>query len=160
MAALLPLVSKRINYLKACSRCGIESDKWLKLQEEAKGAILNTLVSYRGAISVEIASALITCIAEDCTLFTTDCRQVLIDSITSKTRDCDMGCVNYIDEQPAAAATVLARRSKQTLYHIENYLTHAIWKGLREAHVNRQVVYTQIGRLLVHLGLHRPKQKF
>ena len=51
----------------------MESDKWLKITEDARVTILNTLVSYREDISVEIASALITCISEDCTLFTTDC---------------------------------------------------------------------------------------
>ena len=160
MAALLGVVGKRIDYLKACQKCGMESNKWQKITEEAKKTILNTLVSYREDISVETATALISCIAEDSTLLTDEDRQVLIDSITSKTRHSDVGYVDYIDNQPAAAANVFARRSKQTLYHIENYLTHELWKGLREAHVNRQVVYTKITFLLVQLGLHRPRETF
>ena len=160
MAALLGVVGKRIDYLKVCQKCGLESDKWKKITEEAKKTILNTLVSYREDISVEIATALISCIAEDSTLLTDEDRQILIDSITSKTRHSDVGYVDYIDNQPAAAANVFARRSKQTLYNIENYLTHELWKGLREAHVNRQVVYTKITFLLVQLGLHRPREKF
>ena len=160
MAMLLPLVHKRLDYLKACKKCGMEPDKWMKFTDEARVAILNAVASYPKGISLDIAQAMIMSISEDEELFTPTCRHVLIDSINSKTSNIDTASDDSYNSQPAAAAPAVGRRSKQILYSIENYLTYTIWKGLREAHVNRQAMYTLIGRLLVQLGLHRPKEIF
>ena len=135
-------------------------DAAIKLSQETKTTILKTVSGYPGDISADTASALIACISEDLEMFSPECRQTLIDSINSKTSRSDMGCSDNSDEQPAAASTVLAGRRKQSLYHIENYLTHAIWKRLRAVPVNREVVYLEIAKLLVQLGLHRLKEKF
>ena len=92
------------------------SEKWMKLSAQTMTNILNTVTCYPGSISVKMASSLITCILDDGTLFNTECRQAIIESIKSKTSHIDT--VSF-DEQPAAATTVLAGRSKQSLYHIE-----------------------------------------
>ena len=160
MAMLLPLVHKRCDYLKACKKCGMEPDKWMKFTDEARVTILNAVASYPKGISLDIAQALIISISEDISLFTPTCRQVLIDSINSKTSNIDTASDDSYNSQQAAATPPLGRRTKQTMYNIENYMTYVIWKGLRESHVNRQAMYTLIGRLLVQLGLHRPKEIF
>ena len=70
MAMLLPLVHKRLDYLKACKKCGMEPDKWMKFTDEARVAILNNLASYPKGISQDIAQAMIMSISEDEELFT------------------------------------------------------------------------------------------
>ena len=45
------------------------------------------------------------------------------------------------------------------MFHVENYLTQKIWHRIREPNVNRSMVYLEITRLLVQLGLHRPQEK-
>ena len=37
--------------------------------------------------------------------------------------------------------------------------TQKIWQELREPNLNRQMVYLEITRLLVQLGMHRPQEK-
>ena len=64
-----------------------------------------------------------------------------------------------IDEQQAAAVPILAKPAKQSLYHIENYLTNAIWRRLIAVQVNRESVYLDIAKLLIKLGLSRPEEK-
>ena len=46
------------------------------------------------------------------------------------------------------------------MYYVENYFTQKIWQRLREPNLNRQMVYLEITKLLVQLGLHRPQEKF
>ena len=81
------------------------SEVWGKLSDQTMQNILNTVTCYPGSISVDMASSLITCILDDRTLFNTECRQAIIESINSKTRHID---TDSFDEQPAAATTVLA----------------------------------------------------
>ena len=135
-------------------------DAAIKLSQETKTTILKTVSGYPGDISADTASALIACISEDLELFSPECRQTLIDSIISKTLQSDMGCSDNIDEQQATVATGLVQCNEQSLYHIENYLTHAIWKRLRAVDVDREGVYLEIAKLLVRLGLHRPEETF
>ena len=93
-------------------------------------------------------------------MFSPECRQALIDSINSKTSRNDMGRSDNTDEQQAAAVPALAKRSKQSLHNIKNYLTNSIWKRLIAVQVNRDSVYLDIAKLLVKLGLHRPQETF
>ena len=133
------------------------SEVWGKLSDQTMQIILNTVTCYPGPIAVDMASSLISCIVDDLTLFNKECRQAIIESINCKTKHIDT--VSF-DEQRAAATTVLAGRSKQSLYHIENYLTPPIWKALRHPCVSRESVYADIAHILVKLGLHRPKETF
>ena len=133
------------------------SELWGKLSDQTMQIILNTVTCYPGPIAVDMASSLISCIVDDLTLFNKECRQAIIESINCKTKHIDTGS---FDEQRAAATTVLAGRSKQSLYRIENYLTPPIWKALRHPCVSRDSVYADIAHILVKLGLHRPKETF
>ena len=140
------------------SRIGL--DALIKVSKQTQTTILNAVSASTCELSMETASVLITCISDDLELFSREGRQALIDIIHSKTRRSHMGCPDNIDEQQATDATACVHCNKQSLYHIENYLTHAIWKRLRAVPVNREVVYLEIAKLLVQLGLHRPKEKF
>ena len=71
-----------------------------------------------------------------------------------------MGCSDNIDEQQATDATACVHCNKQSLYHIENYFTPGMWKLLRADQLDREVVYVEIAKLLVQLGLSRPEEKF
>ena len=135
-------------------------DTLIKVSKETQTTILNAVSASTCDLSTYTASVLITCISDDLELFNPEGRQALIDSIHSKTRRSDMGCPDNIDEQQATDATACVHCNKQSLYHIENYLTHAIWKRLRADQVNRKVVYLEIAKLLAQLGLSRPQEKF
>ena len=71
-----------------------------------------------------------------------------------------MGCPDNIDEQQATDATACVHCNKQSLYHIENYFTPGMWKLLRADQLNREVLYVEIAKFLVQLGLSRPEEKF
>ena len=71
-----------------------------------------------------------------------------------------MGCPDNIDEQQATDATACVHCNKQSLYHIENYFTPGLWKLLRADQLNREVLYVEIAKFLVQLGLIRPEEKF
>ena len=88
------------------------SEVWGKLSDQTMQIILNTVTCYPGSISVDMASSLISCILDDHTLFNAQCRQAILESINGKTKHIDT--VSF-DEQRAAATTVLAGRSKQSL---------------------------------------------
>ena len=129
-------------------------DAAIKLSQETKTTILKVVCNYPPEISLDTASALIACISEDLELFSPECRQTLIDSIISKTLQSDMGCSDNSDEQQATVATGLVQCNKHSLYHIENYLTHAIWKALRQPCVSRDSVYADIAHILVLSLIH------
>ena len=157
MADLLPVVSNRINYLRICRDAGMPSEVWGKLSDQTILNIINTITCYPGSIAVDTASSLVSCILDDQSLFNAQGRQAIVESINGKTRHVDT--VSF-DEQQAAATTVLAGRTKQSLYHVENYFTHPIWKALRHPCVSKESVYADIAHLLVKLGLHRPRETF
>ena len=141
-------------------RSGMSPDAAIKVSQQTKTTILKTVSGYTGDISADTASALIACISEDLELFSPECRQTLIDSIISKTLQSDMGCSDNIDEQQATDATACVHRNKQSLYHIENYFTPGMWKLLRTDQLNKEVLYVEIAKFLVQLGLIRPEEKF
>ena len=91
-------------------------------------------------------------------MFSPEHRRELIDSINSKTSRPDVGCLDNSDVQRDTVGAEVVPRSKQSMYHIENYMTPEIWSLLRAPHVNREVAYLEISKLLVLLGLIRPKE--
>ena len=126
-----------------------------KLSRQTATNIINAISRYPRPISGETANALIACISENSLLFPPECRCALIDSINNKSSH------NDIDEQRATVASVFVQTgTRQSLNHIENYLTHTIWKRLRAVHVNREAVFWSIAKLLAKLGLHRPMETF
>ena len=160
MSALATLVRARIDYLRVCYRSGIKPDRVMKISQETVSTILKTVSDFPKPISVETASELVTAISEDLELFSPEHRRELIDSINSKTSRPDMGCLDNSDVQRATVGAEVVPRSKQSMYHIENYMTPEIWSLLRAPHVNREVAYLEISKLLVLLGLIRPKEPF
>ena len=126
-----------------------------KLSRQTATNIINAISRYPRPISGETANALIACISENSLFFPPECRCALIDSINNKSSH------NDIDEQRATVASVFVQTGpSQSLNHIENYLTHTIWKRLRAVHVNREAVFWSIAKLLAKLGLHRPMETF
>ena len=160
MAAIIPVVVYGINHLKDCMRSSISLHALIKKSMQTQTNILNAVSASKRQLSMETASVLITCISGDLDMFSPEGRQALIDSIHSKTRRSDMCCPDNIDEQQATVAPAFVQRSKQSLYHIENYFTSGMWKLLRADPVNREAVYREIAKLLVQLGLSRPEEKF
>ena len=160
MAAIIPVVFSEISHLKACMRSKMSLDALIKVSKQTQTTILNAVSASTCELSMETASVLITCISDDLELFSPEGRQALIDSIHSKTRRSDMGCPDNIDEQQATDAIACVHCNKQSLYHIENYFTPGMWKLLRQDQLNREVLYVEIAKFLVQLGLSRPEEKF
>ena len=128
MAGVLLAVASRTKFLAACYKASIDRDAMRKLAEQTKTHIIKHVSEYPGELSLHDAGALIRCISGDLELFSSECRQELIDCINSKTSRNDMQPSDNIDEQQAAAVHTFAKPAKQSLYHIENYLTNAIWR--------------------------------
>ena len=141
-------------------RSGMKADAVIRISQQEATNIVNRVSTYPRTISVETASALVNCISEDLEMFSPESRQLLIDSINSKTSRGDNVPFDNSDVQTATVANAAVLREKQSMYHIENYLTQAMWKRLCAVHLNREVVYLEIVKLLVNLGLHRPKEPF
>ena len=160
MTGILNAVASRIKYLAVCTNANVDRDATMKLAEQNKTAILKLVSDYPRELSLDAASALIRCISQDLEMFSPECRQELIDCINSKTSRNDMQPSDNIDEQQAAAVPAFAKPAKQSLYHIENYLTNSIWRRLIAVQVNRESVYLDIAKLLIKLGLSRPEEKF
>ena len=160
MSAITTLVRARLEYLRVCYRSGLGLDAVIKISQETVSTILKTVSDFPKAISVETASELVALISEDLEMFSPEHRRELIDSINSKTSRPDVGCLDNSDVQRDTVAAEVVPRSKQSMYHIENYMTPEIWSLLRAPHVNREVAYLEISKLLVLLGLSRPKEPF
>ena len=141
-------------------RSGMKADAVIRISQQTAANLLRTVSAYPRAIPVETASALVNCISEDLEMFSPESRQLLIDSINSKTSRGDNVPFDNSDVQTATVANAAVLREKQSMYHIENYLTQAMWKRLCTVHLNREVVYLEIVKLLINLGLHRPKEPF
>ena len=159
MTQILNAVASRIKYLAVCLNANVDRDATMKLAEQNKTAILKLVSDYPRELSLDASGALIRCISQDLELFSSECRQELIDCINSKTSRNDMQPFDIIDEQQAAAVPAHRRQAKQELFYIENYLTNAIWRRLIAVQVNRESVYLDIAKLLIKLGLTRPEEK-
>ena len=122
-------------------RSGMKADAVIRISQQEATNILTTVSTYPRAISVETASALVNCISEDLEMFSPECRQLLIDRINSKTSRSD---IDNSDVQTATVATAAVQREKQSMYHIENYLTQAMWNRLCAVHLKREVVLSLI----------------
>ena len=85
MAALLRCIQTRINHLKTCKKAGICGDSYLKLIDETKTFILNSITNYPHSITVETASALLASVVEDVDLFDLQARVDIVDSVNTKT---------------------------------------------------------------------------
>ena len=129
-------------------RSGMKADAVIRISQQEVTNIVNRVSTYPRTISVETASALVDLISEDLEMFSPESRQLLIDSINSKTSRGDIAPFDNSDVQTATVATAAVLREKQSMYHIENYLTQAMWKRLCAVHVNREVVYLEIVKLL------------
>ena len=159
MATLLQQVNSRINHLKTCKRAGYEGESLRKHIEETRQIILSSIENYTRAIPVETASALINSVVEDNDLFVQADRCAILDAVNSKT--CQQDTITEIHGATYNDRAVSQRGlPRQSMYNVENYLTQKIWHRLREPNVNRSMVYLEITRLLVQLGLHRPQEKF
>ena len=157
MASLLQIVNSRINHLKTCKRAGYEGESLRNHIAETKQIILSQIENYTRAIPVETASALINSVVEDNNLFVQADRCAILDAVNAKTCQQDT-----ITEIHGATYNDVSHRGlpRQSMYNVENYLTQKIWHRIREPNVNRSMVYLEITRLLVQLGLHRPQEKF
>ena len=131
----------------------------MKCVREATQIIISCITNFRHSIPVESASALITSVVDDPNLFSLADRQAIVESINEKT------CQN--DHVPAVADqrgndrfTNEKLLPRQSMYNVENYFTQRIWSKLCEHNLNRNMVYLEITKLLVQLGLQRPQEKF
>ena len=159
MAGILNAVASRTKFLAVCYKANMDRDATRKLAEQCKTLILKQVSDYPGELSLHDAGALIRCISEDLELFSSECRQELIDCINSKTSRNDIQPSDNIVGQQAVADRAHTRHPKQQLYYIENYFPNCIWRRLISVHVNRELVYLDIAKLLIKLGLTRPEEK-
>ena len=160
MAGILHAVASRTKFLAVCYKANMDRDATRKLAEQCKTLILKLVSDYPRELSLHDAGALIRCISEDLELFSSECRQELIDCINSKTSRNDIQPSDNIVGQQAVAERAHTRHPKQQLYYIENYFPNCIWRRLISVHVNRELVYLDIAKLLIKLGLTRPEEKF
>ena len=159
MAALLPTVQARINHLRCCKNAGMGGDGYLNCVRETTTIILNCITNFQHSIPVESASAIITSVVDDPNLFSLADRQAIVESINAKT--CQNDHVPTIaDQRGNDRFTNEKLLPRQSMYHVENYFTQKIWSKLGEHNVNRTMVYLEISKLLVQLGLQRPQEKF
>ena len=159
MAALLPTVQARIVHLQTCKRAGMGGASYLNIVSDTRTIILNSITNYPHSIPVETASALISCVVEDGDLFDLQDRCAIVESVNAKT--CQNDHVPTVaDQRGNDRFTNEKLLPRQSMYHVENYFTQKIWSKLREHNVNRSMVYLEISKLLVQLGLQRPQEKF
>ena len=128
-----------------------------KTIDDTRTIILDHIAKFPKANPVETASALINAVLEDNDLFGIQDRCAIVDSVNSKTCQHDV-----ISDIPGARNDrVAADRTApgQSMYNVENYFTQKIWHRLREPTMNKHMVYLEITKLLVQLGLHRPIRK-
>ena len=85
MAALLRCIQTRINHPMTCKKAGICGDSYLKLIDETKTFILNSITNYPHSITVETACALLASVVEDVDLFDLQARVDIVDSVNTKT---------------------------------------------------------------------------
>ena len=117
MAGILPAVASRTKCSTVCYKANMDRDATRKLAEQCNTLILKLVSDYPRELSLHDAGALIRCISEDLELFSSECRQELIDCINSKTSRNDMQPSDNIDEQQAAAVHTIATPAKQSLLH-------------------------------------------
>ena len=160
MAALLPTVQARIVHLQTCKRAGTCGASYLNIVRDTRTIILNSITNYPHSIPVETASALIASVVEDGDLFDLQDRCAIVESVNAKT--CQNDYVPTVaDQRGNDRVTNEKLLPRQSMYHVENYFTQKVWSKLREHnHGNRTMVYLEIGRLLVSLGMQRPQEKF
>ena len=84
MAALLRCIQTRVNHLKTCKKAGMCGDSYLKLIDETRTFILNSITNYPHSITVETASALLASVVEDVDLFDLQARVDIVDSVNTK----------------------------------------------------------------------------
>ena len=160
MAGVLHAVASRTKFLAVCYKANMDRDATRKLAEQCKTLILKLVSDYPRELSLDAAGALIRCISEDLELFSSECRHELIDCINSKTSRNDIQPSDNIVGQQAVAERAHTSHRKQQLYYIENYFPNSIWRRLISVHVNREMVYLDIAKLLIKLGFTRPEEKF
>ena len=132
---------------------------YLNIVRDTRTIILNSITNYPHSIPVETASALISCVVEDGDLFDLQDRCAIVESVNAKT--CQNDHVPTVaDQRGNDRFTNEKLLPRQSMYHVENYFTQKIWSKLREHNVNRSMVYLEIAKLLVQLGLQRPQEKF
>ena len=136
--------------------CG---DSYINIVRETRTIILNSITNYPHSIPVETASALITSVVEDVELFDLQDRCAIVESVNAKTSQNDH-VPTIADQRGNDRFTNEKLLPRQSMYHVENYFTQKIWSKLREHNVNRSMVYLEITKLLVQLGLQRPQEKF
>ena len=160
MATLLPSVQGRIVHLQTCKKAGMQGDSYLKIVSDTKTIILNMITNFPHSIPVETASAIIQSVVEDEDLFDLQARCAIVESVNAKT--CQNDYVPTVaDQRGNDRVTNEKLLPRQSMYHVENYFTQKVWSKLREHnHGNRTMVYLEIGRLLVSLGMQRPQEKF
>ena len=122
-------------------RSGMKADAVIRISQQEATNIVNRVSTYPRTISVETASALVNCISEDLEMFSPESRQLLIDSINSKTSRGDNVPFDNSDVQTATVANAAVLRERQSMYHIENYLTQAMWKRLCAVHLNLSLIH-------------------
>ena len=158
MASLLPVINARINHLKTCKRAGVGGESLQKTIDDTRTIILDHIAKFPKAIPVETASALINAVLEDNDLFGIEDRCAIVDSVNSKT--CQHDVISDIPGARNDRVAVDRTAPRQSMYNVENYFTQKIWHRLREPNMNKHMVYLEITKLLVQLGLHRPIEKF
>ena len=112
MAGVLHAVASRTKFLAVCYKANMDRDATRKLAEQCKTLILKLVSDYPRELSLHDAGALIRCISEDLELFSSECRQELIDCINSKTSRNDFQPSGNIDEQQAVAVRAHTRHAK------------------------------------------------
>ena len=158
MAALLPSIQARIKHLKTCKKAGLSGDSYMKMVCETRTIILTAITNYPKTIPVETASALIQSVVEDAELFDLQDRCAIVESVNSKT--CQNDHIGQIADPRGNDRFANEKLLPiQSMYNVENYLTQKIWSRLREHNVNRSMVYLEITKLLVQLGLQRPREQ-
>ena len=160
MTGILNAVASRTKYLSVCLNANVDRDATMKLAEQNKTLILKLVSDSPRELSLDAAGAMIRCISQDLEMFSPECRQELIDCINSKTSRNDIQLSDNIVGQQAVAERAHTRHPKQQLYYIENYFPNCIWRRLISVHVNRELVYLDIAKLLIKLGFTRPEEKF
>ena len=159
MAALLPTIQARINHLQTCKKAGMCGDSYMNIVRDTRTIILNSITNYPHSIPVETASALITSVVEDVELFDLQDRCTIVESVNAKTSQNDH-VPTIADQRGNDRFTNEKLLPRQSMYNVENYFTQKIRTRLREHNVNRNMVYLEITKLLVQLGLQRPQEKF
>ena len=124
--------------------------------------ILNHISNYPRSIPVETASALISSVCENPDVFSLQDRAAIIDRVNGKACSDDPEPDDKLVDDPELGDTIDYHElsPRQSMFHVENYFPQSIWQKLRDPNLNREVPYLEIAKLLVQLGMHRPREDF